>query len=83
MKKLFKKIDMDKHLSSTEEPEKKAINLKKPTTIKRKLSKNKSKEYEEDDDDEEPTKKKTANKLLLFYIPLELNKREFLEDHVF
>lgn len=65
---------MDKHLSSTEEPEKKAINLKNTARPKRKISKNRSKEYEEDDNDE-PTKKRTANKLLQFYIPLELNKR--------
>jgi hypothetical protein len=65
---------MDKHLSSTEEPEKKASNLKKTARPKRKISKNRSKEYEEDDDDD-PSKKRTANKLLQFYIPLELNKR--------
>ena len=60
---------MDKHLSSTEEPEKKVNNLKKTTKLKRKISKSRSKDYEEDDD-EEPNKKKTANKLLQFYIPL-------------
>lgn len=65
---------MDKHLSSTEQPEKKANSLKKTTRPKRKLSKNKSKEYEEDED-EDHTKKRTANKLLQFYIPMELNKR--------
>ena len=75
---------MDKHLSSTEEPEKKVVTIKKSTAkprTTRKLSKNRSQEYE--DLEEESPKKRNANKLFQFYIPMELSKREFLEDYVF
>ena len=50
VRKLFKKIDMDKHLSSTEEPDKKVVITSKKTSkpkTARKLSKNRPQEYED------------------------------------